>query len=173
MNKKLLIVCGIIVIIVAVGVYAYLNRPIQPVQTTDNSDQIQNEPLIGGDHDEHGCLPSAGYTWSEPKQKCVRPWEEPVYLSDQQEIQYLVAKKYSKPVADVSVVVRKSTADYMSGGISFTAPNLPKPGEGGVFLAAKEGTAWILVYSGNGSIDCASIKQNYSFPKDMLLGFCD
>ncbi len=42
---------------------------------------IQPEPPptpapIGGDRDEHGCIPSAGYTWCEPKQKCLRPWEE-------------------------------------------------------------------------------------------------
>jgi len=34
-------------------------------------------PLVGGDKDEHGCIASAGYTWCEPKQKCLREWEEP------------------------------------------------------------------------------------------------
>lgn len=32
--------------------------------------------LVGGDRDSHGCIPSAGYIWSESSQKCVRPWEE-------------------------------------------------------------------------------------------------
>ncbi len=32
---------------------------------------------IGGETDEHGCLVSAGYTWCEAKQKCLRTWEEP------------------------------------------------------------------------------------------------
>ncbi len=32
--------------------------------------------LIGGDKDAHGCLPSAGYSWCEVKQKCLRTWEE-------------------------------------------------------------------------------------------------
>jgi len=31
---------------------------------------------VGGDADEHGCIGSAGYSWSEEKQACVRPWEE-------------------------------------------------------------------------------------------------
>jgi signal transduction histidine kinase len=31
--------------------------------------------LVGDDRDEHGCIPSAGYSWSEEKQECVRPWE--------------------------------------------------------------------------------------------------
>ena len=33
-------------------------------------------PLVGGDRDEHGCIGSAGYTWCEEKQKCLRVWEE-------------------------------------------------------------------------------------------------
>ena len=32
--------------------------------------------LIGGDKDSHGCIPSAGYSWCEEKQKCLRVWEE-------------------------------------------------------------------------------------------------
>lgn len=35
------------------------------------------EKLVGGDRDEHNCIGSAGYTWCEPKQKCLREWEEP------------------------------------------------------------------------------------------------
>ncbi|MDD5098750.1 MAG: eight-cysteine-cluster domain-containing protein [Candidatus Colwellbacteria bacterium] len=31
---------------------------------------------IGGDRDEHGCLPAAGYSWCDAKQKCLRVWEE-------------------------------------------------------------------------------------------------
>ena len=33
-------------------------------------------PLVGGDRDAHGCIGSAGYSWCEAKQKCLRPWEE-------------------------------------------------------------------------------------------------
>ncbi|MBN2518532.1 MAG: hypothetical protein JXB14_06795, partial [Candidatus Altiarchaeota archaeon] len=32
--------------------------------------------MIGGDRDEHGCLVAAGYTWCEPKGRCIRAWEE-------------------------------------------------------------------------------------------------
>ena len=35
------------------------------------------EEPVGSDKDEHGCIGSAGYTWCEVKQKCVREWEEP------------------------------------------------------------------------------------------------
>jgi len=30
---------------------------------------------IGGDRDEYGCLPSAGYLWCERTQSCERSWE--------------------------------------------------------------------------------------------------
>lgn len=30
--------------------------------------------LVGADCDEKGCIPSAGYTWSELKQQCVQPF---------------------------------------------------------------------------------------------------
>jgi len=33
------------------------------------------EPLIGGERDEHGCLGPAGYTWDENVNACLRSWE--------------------------------------------------------------------------------------------------
>ena len=38
--------------------------------------QTQQQKLIGGDKDSHGCLIAAGYTWCEVKNKCLRTWEE-------------------------------------------------------------------------------------------------
>ncbi|MBN1263062.1 MAG: hypothetical protein JW991_01770 [Candidatus Pacebacteria bacterium] len=35
------------------------------------------DQFVGDDRDEHGCIGSAGYAWCEPKQKCLRFWEEP------------------------------------------------------------------------------------------------
>jgi hypothetical protein len=34
------------------------------------------EQVVGGDKDEHGCISSAGYSWCEGLQKCLRTWEE-------------------------------------------------------------------------------------------------
>ncbi|MCX6790875.1 MAG: DUF5667 domain-containing protein [Candidatus Gribaldobacteria bacterium] len=33
-------------------------------------------PVVGGDKDIHGCIPSAGYSWCGVKNKCLRIWEE-------------------------------------------------------------------------------------------------
>lgn len=132
-----------------------------------------DQQIVGGDKDEHGCIGSAGYSWCEPKSKCLRIWEEACYASAEEEIKYLLAKKYNKLISDVSIKANKSTADYMSGGVFFSAPDLPSSGPGGAFLAAKTGNVWTLVFDGNGSINCEEIKSQYSFPADMLKGFCD
>jgi len=42
---------------------------IDPISTTTNS-------LVGGDKDIHGCIGSAGYSWCQVKNKCLRVWEE-------------------------------------------------------------------------------------------------
>lgn len=31
---------------------------------------------VGNDRDEHGCIASAGYVWSEVRKDCIRPFEE-------------------------------------------------------------------------------------------------
>lgn len=33
--------------------------------------------MPGSDRDSHGCIGSAGYSWCETKEKCLRIWEEP------------------------------------------------------------------------------------------------
>ena len=32
--------------------------------------------MVGNDKDKYGCIGSAGYSWCEEKQKCLRNWEE-------------------------------------------------------------------------------------------------
>ncbi len=38
--------------------------------------QSEEENVIGGEKDEHGCLIGGGYTWCESKEKCIKSWEE-------------------------------------------------------------------------------------------------
>ncbi|MDD5738338.1 MAG: DUF5667 domain-containing protein [Candidatus Pacebacteria bacterium] len=40
--------------------------------------------IVGGDKDEHGCIGSAGYSWCEIKQKCLRTWEESCQTEQEQ-----------------------------------------------------------------------------------------
>ena len=44
-----------------------------------NNKQIANTletKIVGSDRDVHGCIASAGYTWSALKDSCVRPFEQ-------------------------------------------------------------------------------------------------
>lgn len=41
--------------------------------------------MTGGDRDAHGCIPSAGYTWSEVRGECVRLFEKGVRMVAEKE----------------------------------------------------------------------------------------
>jgi len=61
--------------------FNHLNQQKSPAENksvnsiSDNS-EVAVGNLVGGDKDEHGCIGSAGYSWCEQKQKCLRIWEE-------------------------------------------------------------------------------------------------
>ena len=38
---------------------------------------IYSQPLVGGTRDDNNCLISAGYSWCETSQQCLRQWEIP------------------------------------------------------------------------------------------------
>lgn len=64
--------------------------------TSCNNSQKQKKeetPAVGSDKDEHGCLPSAGYTWSEVQKDCIRLWEKGVRteaVTDKEDVAYIV-----------------------------------------------------------------------------------
>ena len=68
----ILIVATAIVLFGGVFAYEFMQTESFPVVAPAVS-----QKLIGGDKDSHGCLPAAGYSWCEAKQKCLRAWEEP------------------------------------------------------------------------------------------------
>lgn len=45
------------------------------------ADKAEKAGMVGNDRDEHGCIASAGYTWSEVQKDCIRLWEKGVRLS--------------------------------------------------------------------------------------------
>ncbi len=69
MNKIIVIGTIVVTIVIAFLVIWPYTAPQNIQNTTENQ-------IVGDDKDEHGCIPSAGYTWCEAKQKCLRPWEE-------------------------------------------------------------------------------------------------
>jgi len=51
-------------------------------ENNTNSNNAEEQNMVGNDRDEHGCIGSAGYTWCEQKQKCLRTWEEECVVTE-------------------------------------------------------------------------------------------
>ncbi len=77
----------------AYTMYMYMNKVLRDVMViaivallvtfvVHLQKEQQVEPRVGNDADVHGCIPSAGYTWCEAKQKCLREWEEQCVLDN-------------------------------------------------------------------------------------------
>ena len=73
MTKKLLFLSCLI------GCTAFMTscNTASKEKNTESADQ----PLVGNDRDDHGCIASAGYQWSELLKDCIRPWEKGVKLA--------------------------------------------------------------------------------------------
>ena len=50
-------------------------------KTAEVAGQADTVHVVGGDKDKHGCLASAGYTWSEAQKDCIRLWEKGVRMN--------------------------------------------------------------------------------------------
>lgn len=141
-----------------------INSPT-PMATTQTSPQ-----LVGNDADEHGCLGSAGYSWCELKNKCLRTWEEPCAPADQTEdisasIKVALVAKYNWDPATVKFTLHKTVEDkYASGGVNFIGADAG----GGYVFAAKVNDKWQIVADGNGIIECSSLKPYPDFPTSLI-----
>lgn len=65
------------------------------VSSCGNSQKQKKEeaPAVGSDRDEHGCIASAGYTWSEVQKDCIRLWEKGVRMeavADKSDVAYII-----------------------------------------------------------------------------------
>ncbi len=167
--KKIIVVGMFLVLLLSAGYFLVKNNP-KP--TNRNRASVPTStPIVGADRDVHGCIGSAGYTWCEPKSKCLRVWEEACYTNVSQEIQYLLAKKYNKPVEEVKITISKQDDNYAGGSVLFGQGG---PGEGGMFLARKVENIWEVVFDGNGNVDCNKMRQEFGFPDSILKpNFCN
>lgn len=103
------------------------NNAAKPDQTgkdnmrTNPTDTIPPKP--GSDKDEHGCIPSAGYTWSIVRNSCIRLLETGIKIEpqdpklDKTTVAYLVFTddkirvEIFLPTQKKSVIIRKSSAE--------------------------------------------------------------
>jgi hypothetical protein len=60
------------------AIFLSLTLALNSCQTAQKQPQI-----IGGDKDKYGCKGSAGYQWSELRKECIRSFELPLLLYNQ------------------------------------------------------------------------------------------
>lgn len=93
MGKKILILIGIILLTTLLFGCLQPAEPEKKIKVIDGVEYLvdssgniipsdRNLPIVGNDIDEYGCIPSAGYTWCEVKNKCIRIWEEECNISN-------------------------------------------------------------------------------------------
>jgi len=115
LTKKIIIVVA--TVLVFLGVFALGGYFAQKTGSgsVENSDKEVSPPaqLLGGDRDVHGCIGSAGYSWCEVKQKCLRIWEEKC------ESEAVVAPVTKIPVSPSVNLAAYKNPEY---GISFDYP---------------------------------------------------
>lgn len=139
--------------------------------------------FVGGDRDEHGCIGSAGYSWCEVKQKCLREWEEPCAVNSTaptslpttiatqiptvdeksaiiQDVRQALAAEHGTDANSYNITVSKIVGDYASGGASGS-------GGGGMWFVAKNGV-WKIVWNGNGVIMCSDLTAYPNFPTSLI-----
>ena len=73
--KKAVILSGIVL-----SMFSCSNPKKEEVKENPNQKVEEQEELVGADRDEHGCITSAGFSWSELQQTCVQLWEAGVRL---------------------------------------------------------------------------------------------
>ena len=76
-------------------------------------------------------------------------------------IKKYIALKHSSNESALTISVSKIEGNYAQGGAS-------DEGGGGMWLAIKEGGAWVLVWDGNGTIECSTFTLYPNFPTSMI-----
>jgi len=83
----------------------------------------QKTPVLGGDKDAHGCIGSAGYTYSQIKKDCIRTFEEKIKLKEvASDGGYIAAVIFSKDKKKAEVFVK----DVEGGSLILIRPGKAK-----------------------------------------------
>lgn len=184
MNLKIIILMIVLVILVGlVGVagfyFGFKAKSLLPVPApTPTIIANPTQAIVGGDRDIHGCIGSAGYSWCESKQKCLRTFEEPCIVTtiiptssvqtptiDETDLLKTVIKQalvaeHGSTANELTITVSKIQGNFAQGGASAS-------GGGGMWLAAKVNGNWKLVWDGNGTISCQDVNP-YNFPASLV-----
>lgn len=96
MKKTIILAAAAILLVVLVMVYV----PFTPASTETGVGNKSTAPLVGGDKDAHGCIASAGYTYSIVRQECIRVWEAGIALTPTVQLEEPVLAAYVVRSAD-------------------------------------------------------------------------
>lgn len=163
----------IAIIFGAVAFYSYqmgqeqtLPLPSPTSNPTVTSEIKPTDQVVGGDKDEHGCIGSAGYSWCQTKNKCLRIWEEPcIGANDTEEITQALIEKHPTWTADsIIVTINKNDGQYAGGGVKEKNAEVG----GGYFFAVKDQGKWKIIADGNGTIDCAVLIPYPDYPTSLI-----
>lgn len=103
-------------------------------QDTASEAKTEEAAIPGSDKDEHGCVGSAGYVWSEVKKDCIRPFEAGLKISETQKdnatyATYIVfaadsvqAELYT-PESEGSILLERADNQWKNDTISVSCKN--------------------------------------------------
>jgi len=123
MNHKKGFIIPLIISIIAVltiggGLYFYKAKKVEaPENNSVASSTVAASTIVGGDRDIHGCIGSAGYSWCQVKNKCLRVWEEKCEVTNNE--------KYICPQAVNPSPNYCNGGKIISGGIDSYGCDLP------------------------------------------------
>jgi len=146
-KKKYLLIIGALLIIAAIvagGFLIWSMRSETPGVEPSLSPEVVASPVAS----------------SIPSQKPIIAPEKA--KSDLEQIKEAFAQKYSKSVADVTVTIGENNGTYAKGGVKFAGEI-----SGGWWLAYNDGTNWLIVADGNGTVMCDDL-EGYDFPTSMV-----
>ncbi len=66
----------VVLLLVCCSTFWACDKIFKEPAESQEMEEMDAQQVVGGEKDEHGCIPSAGYIWSEVKQNCLRVFEE-------------------------------------------------------------------------------------------------
>ncbi len=147
----ILIAIAVVAVLAIGGVGYFAGKSSAPTSqyVPEDINQQQNN-LVGNDRDEHGCIGSAGYTWCEVKNKCLRVWEEKCEIASsvktisQAEAEALVSKTWGAchpdGCSDVTVTTSQDNIVTATYGLLDDSTALKRYEARAVY----QGGSWIL-----------------------------
>jgi hypothetical protein len=145
-KRKYLLIIGVILLIIAFVAFGFLTWSLR--STKPGVEPSPSPEAIASPE----ALPLTS----------VEPTPTTETGSDLEMIKEAFAQKYNKAISEVTVTIDQNTGTYAKGGVKFA-------GEigGGWWLAYNNGTDWLIVADGNGTVMCDDL-EGYNFPTDMV-----